>query len=68
MLNEQETKKAVALFGNNESKDLVLRLINHALLSSSTITAPEIRKCLSAVESTLSTKEKKVNTPNRNAE
>ena len=68
MLNEQEKRQAIALFGNDSSKDLVIRLITHSLLGSATITAPEIKKCLHTVESLLNTEEKKVNTPDRSVE
>ena len=68
MLNELERKQVKAIFGHKEAQDLAQRLLTHALLSSSTITAPEIRTCLNTIEDLLSTKEKKVNAPIRDAE
>lgn len=53
MLNEQDLKTLNVRLNKQEYKDLALRMFTLSLLASTTITAPEIQKCLMAVENYL---------------
>ena len=53
MLNEQDLKTLNVRLNKQEYKDIALRMFTLSLLASTTITAPEIQRCLQAVENYL---------------
>ena len=67
MLNEKDIQLMVGLLNKQEYKDVALRMFAVSLLGSTTITAPEIQKCLILLENYLNyvapdnTKVKKIN-------
>ena len=55
MLNEQDLKTLNVRLNKQEYKDIALRMFTLSLLASTSITAPEIQRCLMAIENYLDT-------------
>lgn len=53
MLNEKDIKLINGLLNKTDYKDAMLRMFTVSLLGSTTITAPEIQKCLMLLENYL---------------
>ena len=56
MLNEQDLKTLNVRLNKQEYKDMALRMFALALFASTTITAPEIQRCLMTIENYLEAK------------
>ena len=54
---KKELEIIKALFKKESNREIIVRLFADALLASTTITAPEIRLCISMIENTLALEE-----------
>lgn len=69
MINERDLKTIKGVLGNDEYKELTIRLVNDAILNSGTpITAPDIKRILKDIDNKLSEKKARVIMPDNKAE